>query len=360
MPLVLPSMLRAARRGGVAVIAALLGAFASAPAAFAATAAEVAPAQELALVAPAAKAVPARKSAPVAKATCPPPPPTLTPERVSAARAAARDHGLLWRAEKDGRVSWLYGTLHVAQLDWVFPGPITTKALLGSDVVALELNPLDLDSLKPLLQPADPGLVARVLTEPRRKRLARAQLKACVNGSAYSTMRPALRVTALSLLAGREVGLHSEFAIDTVLAGYASRSDKPIVALENAADQLALLAGRDEKEEGELVDGGLDEIEGGQVTPMLRKLAVAWAGGDEELLATYPAWCGCIRTDADRAQYARLLDDRNGPMADKIVALHTGGKAVFAAVGSLHMVGPKGLPELLRQRGFTVERVPPP
>lgn len=342
-----------ARRAALALLAALCGA-APFPAARAATAADVAAQQPSAVAA----AHPAARKPAAPRAACPPPPPTLTPERVSAARAAARDHGLLWRAEKDGRVSWLYGTLHVAQLDWLFPGPITTKALLSSDVVALELNPLDLDSLKPLTDPADPALVARVLTEPRRKRLARAQIKACVSGSAYSTMRPALRVSALSLLAGREVGLHSEFAVDTVLAGYASRSDKPIVALETAAEQLALLAGRNAQEEGELVDSGLDEIEGGQVPPMLRKLALAWAGGDEELLAAYPQWCDCVRTDADRAQYARLLDDRNGPMADKIVALHAGGKAVFAAVGSLHMVGPKGLPALLRERGFAVERVP--
>jgi len=29
---------------------------------------------------------------------------------------------------------------------------------------------------------------------------------------------------------------------------------------------------------------------------------------------------------------------------------------VFAAVGSLHMIGPKGLPALLRQRGYRVEQ----
>jgi len=39
------------------------------------------------------------------------------------------------------------------------------------------------------------------------------------------------------------------------------------------------------------------------------------------------------------------------------VALHAQGKALFVAVGSLHMVGPLGLPVLLRARGFEVERV---
>ena len=30
---------------------------------------------------------------------------------------------------------------------------------------------------------------------------------------------------------------------------------------------------------------------------------------------------------------------------------------MFAAVGSLHMIGPNGLPALLRQRGYGVEQV---
>ena len=53
----------------------------------------------------------------------------------------------------------------------------------------------------------------------------------------------------------------------------------------------------------------------------------------------------------------RLLDDRNPTLADRIAALHAEGHAVFAAVGSLHMIGPAGLPTLLAQRGFSVEQV---
>jgi uncharacterized protein YbaP (TraB family) len=30
---------------------------------------------------------------------------------------------------------------------------------------------------------------------------------------------------------------------------------------------------------------------------------------------------------------------------------------VFAAVGALHMTGPLGLPQLMQQRGYTVERI---
>jgi uncharacterized protein YbaP (TraB family) len=65
-----------------------------------------------------------------------------------------------------------------------------------------------------------------------------------------------------------------------------------------------------------------------------------------------------MKTDKDRDMMKRMLDERNPGMAQSIDAIHASGKAVFAAVGSLHMVGKVGLPALLAARGYTVERVP--
>lgn len=294
-----------------------------------------------------------------AQPACPPAAPVLTPERVAQAQRNARDHGLLWRVEKGGRLSWLYGTLHLARLDWLAPGPTVRAAFQRSDLLALELNLLDTESLKPLTAPADPARVRQVMTDVRRARLARAMASACVPEGALDGQRPAMQAAALAMMAGRGVGLHAEWAIDALLAGAAQRLNKPVVALESAADQLALLTGADATEEGELVDGALDELESGQMPGQLDTLAQAWARGDEALLADYPRWCRCLNTARDRAQWKRVLDDRNGPMAERIVALHDSGRSVFAAVGALHVVGPQGLPALLRARGFRVVRVVP-
>jgi uncharacterized protein YbaP (TraB family) len=64
-----------------------------------------------------------------------------------------------------------------------------------------------------------------------------------------------------------------------------------------------------------------------------------------------------VHSDADRAFIKRLNDDRNPGLANRIDALHGEGRRVFAAVGALHMTGAMGLPRLLAQRGFRVERV---
>ena len=82
------------------------------------------------------------------------------------------DRGFLWRLQKDGRSSWLYGTLHVARLEWVFPGPLLTRALRQADTIALELDMLDPQIRERLLTPpADARPVA--LPQALSERLAR-------------------------------------------------------------------------------------------------------------------------------------------------------------------------------------------
>jgi uncharacterized protein YbaP (TraB family) len=289
---------------------------------------------------------------------CPPAAPAITPERLAQAGRDARDHGPLWRVEKDGRRSWLYGTLHVARMAWAVPGPGVQQALQASDLLALELDPLDAESLKPLTEPADPAIARRVIgtDSERARRLALQLAQACLPPQALDTLRPVMRGAALVMLSGRAQGLYAEFAVDGTLAVLARRLGKPVLALEDAAMQAALLAGRDDAEEGELLDSALDELEARDSADLLLRLAQAWADGDMAMLEDYPRWCRCLDTPADREQMKRLLDDRNGPMADKIVALHEGGRQVFAAVGALHMIGPRGLPALLRARGLRVER----
>ena len=64
-----------------------------------------------------------------AQADCPPTPQMPTAEQVQTLLREARDHGMLWRLERDGRVGWLYGTLHVGRQAWSAPGPRLLAAL---------------------------------------------------------------------------------------------------------------------------------------------------------------------------------------------------------------------------------------
>lgn len=267
------------------------------------------------------------------------------------------DRGMLWRIEKDGRTSWLYGTIHIGRGDWVRPGPTIQKALTQSDTLALELDSRDEATAKTMSQPADPELLTRVLSGERARRLERQTSEACVPPGTLSKLPPILQVTALAGLVARVDGLYPEFGVDETLAVSARNSNKPIVALESAAEQLKVLTGGSEAEEAEQVDAALDELESGKLRGQMKELADVWARSDAARLTRYAEWCDCLNTPAEQRLMKRLLDDRNPGLADGIERLHVGGKSVFAAVGALHMIGPQGLPTLMAARGFTVTPV---
>jgi len=292
-----------------------------------------------------------------AQSSCPPPAPAIESLKAAQLRADVRDRGFLWRLTRDGRTSWLYGTVHVSRPEWVLPGPRVQAALAESDALALELDPADPELPRLFASAGDEARNARVLAG-LQPRLAKAAERECVPGAALAAMRPILQVTTLSLSETRRDGFHPELGVDAVLWGFARRMGKPVVALETAAAQLEALMPQSEAEERTLVADSLDEIDSGAGRRSLRRLLYAWADGDFAALADYPQWCECMDTPEERRYLQRLNDERNGPMADRLAALHGQGQRFFAAVGALHMTGPQSLPILLRARGFEVQSVP--
>ena len=268
----------------------------------------------------------------------------------------ARDRGLLWRVRHQGRTSWLYGTVHLSKLDWVVPGPSIVSALKGVDKLALEINVMDpvvqQELFKGLAQPDD----APELSAGLAQRLDKQRKQVCADES-IRKLRPEVQLIELLALEGRKYGLEPDLGTEWALTGTAKALRKPVVGLESVQTQLNVLISDDPVRTAETVDDGLTLLESGKAGPMLTTMADLWADGKQDKLETYAQWCECANTPRERADLKRMLDDRNPGMADGIVNLLKEGDTVFAAVGALHMVGPKGLPSLLRKKGYDVQRV---
>ena len=306
----------------------------------------------LLLAAPAVRAQPASSAA----ASCPPSAAAPTPEQMQAAAREARDRGLLWRLRKDGRISYLYGTIHVGRLEWVFPGRALGGALREADTLALELDPAD-PAVAQGLAAAASAAKTPALPAPLQERLQRQLAAACVPPAAVRGMLPVMQAVTLALLAGRWDGLDAAYAQEWMLMREARTLQRPVVSLETAQSQLAVLLPSDDGEIVKLVDETLDQLERGRLRPVLLRLSAAWDRGDLAELETYERWCECADTDEERAFMRRLNDERNPAFAQRIDALHMQGRRVFAAVGALHMTGAQGLPRLLAERGYVVERI---
>ncbi|MBC5782875.1 TraB/GumN family protein [Ramlibacter sp. USB13] len=294
----------------------------------------------------------------VAQSTCPPPAPTLETLKPEQVRADVRDRGFLWELTRDGRKSWLYGTVHVSRPEWLLPGRRVQAALQESEVLALELDPGDPELVRIFTAPGDAAREARVMAG-LQPRLAKVAERECLPVAKLAAMRPILQVTTLGLQQSRRDGFHPELAVDAVLWGFMQRMGKPVVALETPAAQLEALTPATEADERVLVTRSLEEIESGADRRSMRRLLQAWADSDLPALASYEQWCECMETPQEQRYLRRINDERNGPIADRLLALHGSGKRFFAAVGALHMTGPQALPGLLRARGFEVRPVPP-
>jgi uncharacterized protein YbaP (TraB family) len=294
-----------------------------------------------------------------AQDACPPAPPEPHELRLRELRDSARDRGVLWRLEKDGRTSWLYGTVHVNRLEWAVPGPRVLRAVEEVDVVALELDPADPELPGVFAARGDPAREQRVLAG-LQDRIARLAGRACLPAERVAALRPMLQLMMLLMAESRREGLHAELGVDAVLWGLARGLRKDFVGLESPAEQIAAMVPESEEDERVLLERGLADLESGDSSAVGSRVMQAWAAGDEVQIASYPQWCKCLQTPAEQRSFQRLNDQRNVAMAGQLADMHAQGRRFFAGIGALHMTGPQALQTLLRERGFSVQRVPFP
>jgi uncharacterized protein YbaP (TraB family) len=231
-------------------------------------------------------------------------------------------------------------------------------ALRDSPDVALELDPTDPQVVARLQRAIGRKAGAPALPGALQARLAAQEAIACVSPAMVAGLRPEVQAVTLEVMSGRRLGLQPAYGIDIFLAQLARQMHKTLHSIETPEAQAALLVSDDPHKTARNVEDVLEELESGNGPRILGRLAGAWRQGDLDDLGAYAQWCDCLKTPEQRADFAKLVDARNPVMADRVAALHAQGKSLFVAVGSLHMVGPIGLPALLRARGFEVERVP--
>ncbi|XHS79236.1 TraB/GumN family protein [Burkholderiaceae bacterium UC74_6] len=286
--------------------------------------------------------------------SAPPPAPSVTAK-------SKPDHGMLWRISRDGHSSYLYGTLHLGRSEWLVPGPGLTKAWAETQVLATEVDMSDPAALSASISAAKKDdLPAAKFTPAQAQQLMAAVTAACVPAAyvtALSSEHPILQLTTLSALMAKRDGLEIGFGQDFVLTSLAVNNHRPVVGLETAAEQMKALTTASPADMATMINESLKELEDKASRQAMVKLSVAWADGDLDTLAHYEQWCNCANSPAAREWLRRLNDGRNGPLAERIAALHAKGKPALVAVGALHMTGPKALPTLLAAQGFKVERI---
>jgi uncharacterized protein len=259
-------------------------------------------------------------------------------------------HPLLWSAEKDGRTTYLFGTMHAGiDAQARLPAGVWTR-LDAARAFAMETDLDDAAAGAPL--PPASGSLREALGPAYWAKLEGALGPAAAREVEY--LRPMIAAAMLSLR-----GLPQTPQMDRVLSARAAGEHKPIVFLEPASRQLALLARWIDLRALKLM---LDELPTGE--RRAREMLAAYVAGDERrILAlndserTLALGHGYTAAEYDH-EMNDLLYDRNASWIAPIERLHADGGG-FVAVGTLHLVGPRSVLDLLSQRGYRVTRVAP-
>lgn len=288
---------------------------------------------------------------------CPPPPATPTAEEIQSMVKAAKDRGFLWKYEKSGNTGYLYGSIHLGRREWIVPGPKTMAALQSSGVIALELDIFDPQIQGQMSDPSRFGIKNVTLPPPLKLRMETMAKRVCAPVEVLAKLHPLMQLITVTMFDARFLDLEMSYGSEMFLAGFARGTKKHLESLETPELQMhALLAG-EVQDVIETVESGLTLFETGKQRAQTERVINAWATRNLDELQRYAEWCECMITEADRKYMKGLLDDRNPHLAAGIDKLSREGRKVFAAVGSLHMIGTNSVPNLLEQMGYKIERV---
>lgn len=311
----------------------------------------------LALVALAlAAALPAARAAEVASAS------TAHGAAASAPLSAQeRRQGVLFKVSKGRQASYLFGTIHVGEAAFYPLAPDVSAALLEASRLVVELDSRAHQAFARAERAhARYGAGEHIgdhVSADTLARLTRALHGVGIAVSSVSHLKPWMIANLLLGLELERNGFNRRNGNEVFLLAQAQARGTAVAELESADYQLALFDTLDGADAERYLREALAQLADGSSLRKAKATFAAWASGESaalDALMTDAVEGGTIMAGFTRRV---LLDKRNPEMVTRIASLMQDGKVNFVAVGLLHLLGPNGLPTLLAQQGFRVERV---
>lgn len=271
--------------------------------------------------------------------------------------AAPRKH-FLWKVSSDSAHAWLLGSIHVARPELYPLAPEIEAAFAASKILVVEADQ----------EKADPARMQKLVvergyyqegearpSEERRKAARELAAKAGLPASQADLMKPWFLAVNASMLHLQKLGYDPRQGIDRHFMNAARLAGKEIRELESSEFQIDLLSSLGEELQALFVDSTLEDL--AEAGPKMDRIFAAWKQGDVATLETLVVTEGLAKQPAMAPLKARLLDDRNVGMAEKVAGYLKTGEVHFVVMGSAHLLGANGVADLLRKKGFNVEQV---
>jgi uncharacterized protein YbaP (TraB family) len=271
---------------------------------------------------------------------------------------AANDRGLVFSARRGDAQIILLGSIHLGNAA-VYPlRREILDAYRQADTLVVEL---DIDRVAPERMAAwmtahgmyPAGETLRDHLQPDTwERLGAYLRQAGLAPELFQQYRPGILVNLLTMSQLTQGGLSTELGIDQFFLNTARKDGKPVVELETAEDQLAILVSMPNADA--MINATLDELN--HLDEASNALFDAWKRGDGIALEKEVNKAFNLGDPATAEFFERIFTQRNRAMSERIDAMSREGNQLFVVIGAGHLLGEHGVAALLEQRGYLVQQ----
>lgn len=262
----------------------------------------------------------------------------------------------LWVVRDADSIVYLFGTIHYLRPGTAWGSDKADAAFAAADQLWVEVADQD-----------DPSVVAAVAQQhgvtpdrPLSSILSAEDFAAFdkaargigASGAALDAYRPWLAAFMVAGTAPLQAGYRPDAGVDKTLMDRARAQGKAIHGFETADRQLRLIAGMSEEAQIAYLNNYVRN--GDQIVPRLDQTVAAWLKGD---VAEFGRLNRLDTHDVHEDIHRAALIVRNADWTDQIETMMRGSGTAFVAVGSAHLMDQDSVIDMLKARGFTVERL---
>lgn len=261
----------------------------------------------------------------------------------------AAEAGLLWQIEAgDGKISYLFGTIHSDDARVNDFSPTLLKALSNSEAFVMETLPASDPSVY-LMQDAN---LRSLLNEKEIQQVDTLADFHSMNEDIAMRMKPWLLAMVFDLPKPQ-----TPYTQDAQLLGLAQSQGKEVLGLEDTTEHFAVLDEFTLKEQIIMLRAVLKRSQVDKERDF-EDLVKAYARGDADRIAALDdqITSSILPKGLWARMRVKLIDERNVRMAQRAIS-EAGKRPVFIAVGASHLPGKNGLLEILRKAGYKVSPV---
>lgn len=262
----------------------------------------------------------------------------------------------LWRVSGVQNDIYLLGSVHMLRAsDYPLPAGVYA-AYDDAESLVMELDMDDLDPADAARLVSELGIIpgddnlGRWLGPVAFERAKELADLVVLNLAQFERNEPWLAAVLIEQQLLGRLGFNPALGVENHLLTRAVKDGKPVTGLETLREQFEILDQLPLDAQSTLFLETLEDAP--QLESTMNDLIRAWLAGDMAVLES------TVLDDMrdQPALFRELVVNRNQGWSEKIAKMRHDADDYLVIVGTLHLVGPEGLPALLTKRGFDVEQ----